>query len=153
MILVHFLEIEEKSNLRYMSKYIHPDVLLPFLSLSLHLYAGFGSSLNFSQGRVTPITEATGSCTFEGKSTAPINKTSTVHDLFIYSEAKYYNYFASTEEYGPLMLSNFMLQIIIYEFRETQACSRMMSASDQSKAPSPDGRYSAGASLHFTRGI
>jgi hypothetical protein len=45
------------------------------------------------QDRVTAITEATGNCTLEVRPLLQINNTtSTVHTLFIYSEAKYYNF-------------------------------------------------------------
>jgi hypothetical protein len=56
------------------------------------LCAGFGRPLDFYQVRVTAVTEATGNCTLEASPPLQINNTtSTVHKLFIYSEAKYYN--------------------------------------------------------------
>jgi hypothetical protein len=63
----------------------------PFLSL--YLCVGFGRSLNFYHDRVTTIIEATGNCTREDCPLFQINNTtSTVYELFIYSEAKYVYY-------------------------------------------------------------
>jgi hypothetical protein len=68
-------------------------MLLPSPFLSLYLCAGFGRPLNSYQGRVTAVTEATGNCTLEVRPQLQINNTtSTVHQLFIYAEAKYYNF-------------------------------------------------------------
>jgi hypothetical protein len=48
---------------------------------------------NSSQVRATAIIEATGNCTLEVSPLPQINNTtSTVHKLFIYSQAKYYNF-------------------------------------------------------------
>jgi hypothetical protein len=62
-------------------------------SLSLYSCAGFGRPLDSYQDRVTAITEATGNCTLEASPLLQINNTtSIVHKLFIYSDAKYYNF-------------------------------------------------------------
>jgi hypothetical protein len=67
--------------------------LLPYTFLSLYLCAGFGRPLDSYQDRVTAITEATGNCTLKASPLLEINNTtSNLHKLFIYSEAKYYNF-------------------------------------------------------------
>jgi hypothetical protein len=65
----------------------------PSLFLSLYLCAGFDRPLNAYKNRVTAITEATGNCTHEASLLLQTsNTTSTVHELFIYSQAKCYNF-------------------------------------------------------------
>jgi hypothetical protein len=72
-------------------------VLLPFLFLSfflsLYLCAGFGRSLN---------------CTLEVRPLLQINKTtSTVHKLFIYSEAKHYDFLCKHGVIWPFNIIKF----------------------------------------------
>jgi hypothetical protein len=73
---------------------ILPHSVVSPLFLPLYLRAGSARPLNSSQVSVTAITEATGSCTLEASPLLQINgtTTSTVHKLFIYSEAKYCNF-------------------------------------------------------------
>jgi hypothetical protein len=88
-------------------KFLLADVMTTVLPSSfLSLYVG--SSLNSHQDRVTAITETTGNCTLEASPLLQINNsTSTVHKLFIYSEAKFYKFLSMQGIIWPFNIIRF----------------------------------------------